>query len=190
MRSFGWGANLLQPSLVTGQPLVTGQVGRTVEQGVQMRYAEMGPRTGRSPGYLSVGVDSPGGNVAIRLKEADQAGQRTHLCATGAVMHEVAHQTNPDSLIVVVVIRCLAVSAVLLFGPARADFDGPVRGVASISNHEVIAEFVPIELGPTVKFVEACDSADLSGTMVDHDALPPRTDAAGRHPPGLRGDVP
>ena len=82
-------------------------------------------------------------------------------------------------MLVEVVVQRLAVGAVLLLVPSRSDLDQSVGRTMPVSDHEMIAEFVPAFLA--MAFVEQSGGASLRGAMMNDDRRPPRA-----YPPAVR----
>lgn len=76
-------------------------------------------------------------------EETGQAFQSGELTRGGAGFGKVAHQAYPDTVFVEEVVRRLAMGAMLLLLPPRADFDHAVGGFRAVANDEVVAELIP-----------------------------------------------
>ena len=119
----------------------------------------------------AVRVDAGGGDVELAGDETAQPEQIGKLRRRWIVIVEIADQADSDAMLVVVLVRRFAMGAMLLFDPARADFDLSVGRVGAVADDEVIAEFVPA-FG-AVPLVEPRGAAGIGGAVMNDDALPP-----------------
>ncbi len=95
---------------------------------------------------------------------------------------EIADEADADPVFVVIVVFGFAVSAGKLVGPAIADFDFAVSGLAAVADDKVIAQSVPSAFA--MFLVKALGCAMFARAMVNDNAGP----AGGfvlRHPAGL-----
>ena len=120
-------------------------------------------------------------NAAPKAKKPDKTVQGVQLLPRGASPREIADQADADSMLVVVVVRRLAVGAVFLEVPTRADLDDAVPGFRTVADDEMIAQPVPTLL--TVVFVKRLGAAPWRGAVVNDDRGPARTDTPGTRVP-------
>ena len=121
------------------------------------------------------------GNAAPKAKKPDKTVQGVQLLPRGAAFREIADQADADSMIVVVVVRRLAVGAMFLKVPARADLDDAVPGFRTVADDEMIAQPVPTLL--TVVFVKRLGAAAWRGAVVNDNRRPARADTPGTRVP-------
>ena len=128
-----------------------------------------------------VGRDSLRWNSALDRQKAQYAFQRRHLPRRRGRPCEIAHEADADAVFIVVVIRRLAVRAMLLFVPSGTHFDESIRRIRPIAYDEMVAQLVPTFF--SVESVECSCAARSCRAVVDHDGLPSRADATTtRHP--------
>lgn len=131
--------------------------------------------------YPRMGGDPFSGNSARLTKKSRESGQGCELLLRWASRGKVPDQANTDSVLVVIVPRCLAMRAVLLFMPSWSHFDKSVRGLRPVAYHEVVSQLIPT-VGTVMSIKRSCP-ARRCGTVMNHDVVPSRTDrSAGRKP--------
>ena len=89
----------------------------------------MSPGAGRRARYAAVSHDVIAGDTALSHQEGHQAPQRSHLGGIGSLLLKIPDQADADTVLVEAVAGNFAMGARFLLGPARADFDRPVRRV-------------------------------------------------------------
>jgi len=82
-------------------------------------------------------------NPAAITQELNQLVKRRKLARGGSLLCEVSHQANPDSVIVVKVVRRFAMRAVFLLFPSGSNLNLAVTRSVSVPDYEMITQFIP-----------------------------------------------
>jgi hypothetical protein len=149
----------------------------------------MAARAASPAGHVPVRRNLAGGNPAHCAEVSEQATERGQLPGRRRSLIEVPHEADADAVLVEVIVGRLAVSPMFLFVPPRPDFDTPLRRIRSVSDHEVVTQFVPTVVLPVV-LVKPLGSASVRAAVVNHDARPARTQTRGLWIPQPRGGIP
>ena len=123
------------------------------------------------PGDSAVRLDVGTWDVEPGAKKATEPHETLHLRWAGFAIVKVSHEADADAVLVVILIGRLAVCAVLLLGPSRADFHLPVGGIGPVADDEVISELVPT-FG-LVPLPEPLGAAHVGCAVMDDDTFPP-----------------
>jgi hypothetical protein len=119
---------------------------------------------------LAMAKDAIGGNVVFAHQVNNQTGQGAKLLWRWMGLVEIADEADADAICVVAVVQGVIVSAPLLLGPARADFDLAVAAVGAVADDEVIAKFV--EATVAMPFVDDGSRAVIAVAVMDNDPCP------------------
>ncbi len=132
-------------------------------------------------GHNPVRSDPIRRNPAPITQELNQLAERCKLTSRRPTRGKIAHKTNPDPMIIVIIVRRLAVCTVFLLLPTRTDLNLTITSPATIPNHKVIPQLIPTLR--TMTLVEKLRRTLGRRAMMYHDLSPAIADLPTiRHP--------